>query len=103
MSVPAQFASFREFYPWYLSEHGHRVSRRLHFLGTGAFVAQWLLAPLLGNPWLLLSGPLTAYVFAWTGHFFFEKNRPATFAHPVYSLLGDFAMFRDLLAGRIRW
>jgi hypothetical protein len=103
MSVPAQFASFREFYPWYLAEHGNRVSRRLHFVGTAAFILQWLLAPLLRNPWLLLSGPLMAYAFAWTGHFFFEKNRPATFSHPVYSLIGDFAMLRDLLSGRIRW
>jgi hypothetical protein len=47
--------------------------------------------------------PLVGYGFAWAGHFFFEKNRPATFRHPFYSLAGDFVMFRDVLTGRIKW
>lgn len=97
----AKFASFREFYPFYLAEHGNRVSRRLHFIGScgvlllvGAAVVQadarWLLAALV-----------CGYGFAWVGHFFFEKNRPATFRHPLYSFLGDWVMFRDILVGRI--
>lgn len=101
--MAAEFPSFRAFYPLYLEEHSNRTSRRLHFIGTTLFLAQWLLAALLQNPWLLLSGPLTGYAFAWVGHFFFEHNRPATFRHPLYSLIGDFAMARDMLAGRIVW
>jgi len=50
--------------------------------------------------WLL---PVIGYGFAWVGHFFFEKNRPATFKHPFYSLLGDWVMFKDMLIGRIKW
>jgi len=54
------------------------------------------------NPWWLLAAPLAGYGCAWAGHFFFEHNRPATFTYPVYSLIGDWAMFRDILRGRIR-
>ena len=101
--MSARFGSFREFYPYYLGEHADRRCRRLHFIGTSLAVLQWLAALALREPWLLLSGLVTGYGFAWAGHFFFEKNRPATFTHPLYSLIGDFAMARDILAGRIRW
>lgn len=97
------FGSFRDFYPFYLQEHSNRTSRRLHFVGTVLFVSQWILALSSLNPWLWLTGPVTGYAFAWVGHFFFERNRPATFQHPVYSLIGDFAMARDIVLGRIRW
>jgi hypothetical protein len=101
--MAARFGSFREFYPHYLGEHSDRTCRRLHFVGTSLAVLQWVAALVLGEPWLLLSGLVTGYAFAWIGHFAFEKNRPATFTHPLYSLIGDFAMARDILAGRIRW
>lgn len=97
------FSSFRDFYPFYLQEHSNRISRRLHFVGTLLFVSQWILALLSSMPWLWLTGPLTGYAFAWVGHFFFERNRPATFQNPLYSLIGDFAMARDILLGRIHW
>lgn len=96
-----RFASFAEFYPFYLSEHGDRVCRRLHFAGTVLVVATPAAALLAGSAWLLLAAPVCGYGFAWIGHFFFEHNRPATFRHPLYSLAGDFAMFRDMLTGRI--
>jgi hypothetical protein len=103
-ALPAKgFASFREFYPYYLSEHAHPTSRRLHFLGTTLFLGQFIAAFVTGNAWLWLTGPVSAYALAWLGHFGFEKNRPATFRHPFYSLIGDFAMFGDILRGRIRW
>lgn len=95
---------FRDFYPRYLAEHSDRTSRRLHFVGTALFVSQWFAALTQpGAAWLWLTGPLTAYALAWIGHFVFEHNRPATFRHPVLSLIGDFAMARDLLLGRIAW
>jgi hypothetical protein len=50
---------------------------------------------------LLWAMPVAGYSFAWVGHFFFEKNRPATFQHPFYSLLGDFVMYRDMVLGRV--
>lgn len=98
----AQFDSFAAFYPYYLQEHANRTCRRLHFVGS-ALVLGVLLAVLIGamSAWWLLSIPLIGYGFAWVGHYFFEHNRPATFKHPWYSLLGDWVMFRDMLFGRI--
>jgi len=97
------FRTFHEFYPFYLGEHANRTSRRLHVVGTTLAVAQLLLVFLTGNPWLLLSGLLTGYALAWVGHYFFEKNTPATFKYPLFSLRGDFAMARDVFTGRIPW
>ena len=96
-----RFGTFREFYPFYLSEHRDRVCRRLHFAGSTLALAALMAAAATLNPWWLLAAPLAGYGCAWAGHFFFERNRPATFTHPVYSLLGDWAMFRDILRGRI--
>lgn len=102
-AAPRGFASFREFYPFYLAEHAHRTSRRLHVIGTTAALAQCAAAAASGNGWLVLTGVVTGYGLAWIGHFAFEKNRPATFRYPLYSLRGDFTMARDVLAGRIPW
>ena len=98
-----RYGSFREFYPFYLGQHSDRTCRRLHFVGTSLAVLQWVAAAFAGEGWLLPSGLVTGYAFAWVGHFVFEKNRPATFTYPLYSLIGDFAMARDILVGRIRW
>lgn len=101
MTDTAQFRSFAEFYPYYLGEHANPTCRRLHFVGTALVIAVFAFALGSGRWALLLLLPLVGYGFAWAGHFFFEKNRPATFSHPWYSLAGDFAMFRDILLGRI--
>ena len=98
-----RFASFREFYPFYLAEHGNRMSRRLHFIGSCGVLALLVVAIVQRNAWWLLVALACGYGFAWVGHFFFEKNRPATFQHPLYSLMGDWVMFRDILVGRIRF
>ena len=97
------FRTFEEFYPFYLGEHADRTSRRLHVLGTSAAVLQMLAAVLMREPLLLLSALVTGYGFAWVGHYVFEKNRPATFKHPLYSLRGDFRMAREVFSGRIPW
>ncbi|MEP7281632.1 MAG: Mpo1-like protein [Rubrivivax sp.] len=98
-----RFRSFAEFYPFYLGEHRNRTCRRLHFVGTTLSLV--CLGLLLGTgQWRwLFAALLSGYGFAWAGHFGFEKNRPATFKHPLYSLLGDYVMYRDMCIGRIRW
>jgi hypothetical protein len=96
-----QFNSFAEFYPYYLSEHSNSTCRRLHFIGTTLVIFILAMTIAKGAWLLLLALPLAGYSFAWVGHFFFEKNRPATFQHPLYSLLGDFVMYRDMILGRV--
>ena len=93
--------SFRDFYPFYLSEHSDRTCRRLHFVGSSAGLACAVLALASLDPWWLLAGLVAGYAFAWVGHFFFEKNRPATFTHPLYSFIGDWVMWKDMLTGKI--
>jgi len=100
MSV--RFESFADFYPFYLGEHQNIVCRRLHFVGTSLVIALLAWTAWSGQALWLLLVPLVGYGFAWVGHFGFEKNRPATFKHPIYSLVGDFVMFKDILAGRIK-
>lgn len=98
-----RFTRFADFYPFYLSEHSNTVCRRLHFVGsTLVLVCLWRLA-MTGSPVWLLYGLLCGYGFAWIGHFVFEKNRPATFKYPLYSFIGDWAMYRDIWLGRIKF
>lgn len=98
-----RFNSFAEFYPYYLQEHRHPTCRRLHYAGS-LLVLMVLGYTLFSGQWLwLLSLPVIGYGFAWVGHFAFEHNRPATFKYPLYSLMGDWVMFRDMLIGRIRF
>jgi hypothetical protein len=97
----ATFASFRDFYPFYLGEHSDVRCRRLHFAGSLLVLFAIFLAMSTGAlAWLWLA-PVGGYGFAWIGHFVFEKNRPATFKHPLYSLMGDWVMFWDILRGRV--
>jgi hypothetical protein len=98
-----RFNSFAEFYPYYLGEHSNSTCRRLHFIGTTLVI--FILALSIGKgAWLMLWAlPLAGYSFAWVGHFFFEKNRPATFTHPLYSFMGDWVMWKDILTGKIRF
>ncbi len=91
-------SSFAEFYPDYLAQHQHPICRRLHYAGTSAVLLTLALAVLQDQPrWLWLL-PLLGYGPAWIGHFFFEHNRPATFRHPFYSLLGDLRMYAQMLS-----
>ncbi|MEC7728244.1 MAG: Mpo1-like protein [Pseudomonadota bacterium] len=103
MSNQHTFNNYSEFDPYYLEEHSDVTCRRLHFAGSllVLIVAVWALAS--GKLLWLLALPVIGYGFAWVGHFKFEKNRPATFKYPLYSLMGDWVMFRDMLIGRIRF
>ena len=97
-----EYESFRQFYPHYLAEHNDVRCRRLHFVGS-LLVLSTILFVVITRQWLaLLLVPVLGYGFAWVGHFFFEHNRPATFTYPLYSLMGDWVMFKDMLIGRIK-
>jgi hypothetical protein len=97
-----RFRSFREFYPFYLSQHTDLACRRLHVLGSLLVLAA-LAAVVVSGQWLWLLGvPFIGYGFAWVGHYVFEKNRPATFSHPIYSFMGDWVMLWQALTGKVR-
>ena len=97
----AHFSSFAEFYPFYLGEHRNTICRRLHFVGSLGVIGCVAMAVATGG-WLWLPAAVVCgYGFAWLGHFLFEKNRPATFRHPIYSLMGDWVMFKDICVGKI--
>lgn len=98
----AGYSSFREFYPFYLNEHSNVRCRRMHFAGSTLVLAVLVLAIVSGNAWWLLLAPVAGYGFAWIGHYVFEKNRPATFTHPLYSLLGDWVMYWQILRGKVK-
>jgi len=103
METEKEFKSLKEFYPFYLTEHSDFTSRILHFTGT-LFVFVFLFAGIFTRVWwLLVFIPVAGYGFAWTGHVFFEKNKPATFKYPFYSLASDFVMFWELLTGKIKF
>jgi hypothetical protein len=98
--VPKKYASFAEFYPFYLSEHSNRVCRELHFVGSTLALACLAALILTGNAWWFPAALLCGYGFAWIGHFGFQKNRPATFRQPLYSLMGDWVMYWQMLTGQ---
>jgi hypothetical protein len=94
------YRSFTEFYPFYLSEHANRTSRRLHFAGTSIALALLIAAAVTQKFWLAGAALVQGYAFAWVGHFFFEHNKPATFKYPGFSLMGDWRLWWDILTGR---
>ena len=98
--MPARFQTYEEFWPFYVSQHRNSTCRALHFVGT-TLVGVALGLTVLVSPWWFLAAPLAGYGFAWIGHFSFEKNKPATFTYPLWSLRGDFRMYRLMLRGRM--
>ncbi len=93
--------SFQSFWPYYLREHRRPRTRALHYAGTSLVVALAIFAIASRNWWLLLAIPLAGYGFAWVGHFFVERNQPATFTYPAWSLAADFKMWWLWLTGRL--
>jgi hypothetical protein len=98
-----KYQSFKEFYPFYLSQHQNKICRLLHFIGTTIVLAVLLLTIYLQHYLYLFILPVIGYGFAWIGHFFYEKNRPATFTYPFYSFLGDWVMWWQIITFRLKW
>ncbi len=93
------YASFEEFWPEYVRAHTNKTNRQLHFVGTTLAAACVGAGLVFRRPLLLLAAPVVGYGFAWVGHFVFEKNKPASFTHPVYSLRGDWVMWSKIANG----
>ena len=95
-----EYRSFEEFYPYYLREHRKKGTRIMHFLGTTLVFCWLILAAAFQNPWFILYAAISGYFFAWVGHFFIEKNKPATFKYPLWSLRSDFKLYFEMVAGK---
>jgi hypothetical protein len=100
-SMMERLKTFEEFWPFYVSEHSRSTTRALHFAGTTMVLGALVAALAQRSAWWLLAAPVLGYGPAWVAHFFVEKNRPATFTHPWWSLRGDFRMWRLMLAGKM--
>jgi hypothetical protein len=96
-----QFKSFNEFWPYYLGEHSKPATRFLHGLGTLLALGLIILLVAKGKWWLVPLGLIPGYAFAWAAHFFVEKNRPATFSHPLWSFMADWKMLALMLTGKL--
>ena len=95
------FAGLDEFWPFYVSQHLKPWTRRLHFAGTTLGLAALAAACGRRDPWLLPCALFVSYGSAWIGHFFIERNAPATFQYPVLSFRADFRMYRLMWLGRM--
>ena len=96
-----KYKTLKEFYPYYLTEHADPVCRTLHFIGTSGVFILPIVAIVTQTWWLFALIPFAGYGFAWIGHAIFERNKPATFTYPGFSLASDFIMFFDMLTFRI--
>lgn len=92
--------SFAEFWPFYVREHSLPACRALHFIGS-TLALLVIAAAATYNWWLLLAAPFVGYGFAWVGHFFIEKNKPASFKYPLWSFIADWKMWAMILVGRM--
>ncbi|MGL4234346.1 MAG: Mpo1-like protein [Casimicrobium sp.] len=98
-----KFASFSEFYPFYLGEHRNTICKALHFIGTSVALALLVIAIATSTWWLIAVAVVQGYAWAWVGHFGFEKNKPASFKQPLYSFMGDWVMWFQLLTGKLKF
>lgn len=97
---PRRIQTYREFWDFYVSQHLNPICRTLHFVGTLGAIA-CLIAGMIVSPVYFLAAPFAGYSLAWIGHFGFERNRPATFTYPIWSLISDFVMFSLIISGKM--
>jgi len=95
-----KYNTFKEFYPYYISEHENKYTKLMHFIGTSITFYFYVMFFVTLNPYFLIGSLFAGYGFAWIGHFFIEKNKPATFKYPLWSFIGDHKMYLEILQGK---
>ena len=101
MPTGDRITRYSDFWPYYLQQHSEPRTRAIHYLGTGLAFLSVLALIVTHNPWFVPAALVAGYAPAWIGHFFIEKNRPATFTYPLWSLFSDFRMAWDWLSGNL--
>lgn len=96
-----EYRTFSTFWPFYLREHAKPLTRAFHYCGTTLALTCLAIALVTADPWWIIGMPLSGYFFAWASHMSVERNRPATFTYPLWSLIADFRMFFLFVAGRL--
>lgn len=96
-----RIATFEDFWPYYLREHGKPLTRAFHYGGSTLAILTLIAALSLRSPWLFLAVAAAGYAPAWISHSLIERNRPATFSHPLWSLIADFRMYGLWLMGKL--
>ena len=97
-----KYTNFKDFYPYYISEHSHKTTKLLHFIGT-TFSLYFLVNFFLSfEIKFIFYSLISGYGFAWVAHFFIEKNKLATFTYPLYSFIADHLMYIEILRGKHR-
>ncbi len=96
-----RYRTFDDFWPHYLREHSKRSTRLYHYVGTSLVVGLAAAALAKRKPWLVAAVPVAGYGFAWAGHALAERNRPATFTYPSWSLRADFKMWALGMTGQL--
>ncbi|CAH0990658.1 hypothetical protein SIN8267_00752 [Sinobacterium norvegicum] len=96
-----EYQSFAQFYPFYLNQHSQLMTRKLHYIGSTLVLVCLFSALITASFGIFLMLPVLGYGFAWVGHFFVEKNRPATFTYPLYSFVADYVMLFQAVTGKL--
>jgi hypothetical protein len=102
MEETKEYQTLQDFWPFYLGEHSNDINRKFHFTGTFLGLILFILSLFKKKPLFIVYGFLIGYAFAWVGHFFVEKNKPATFKYPIKSFISDWKMFYFMLSGKLK-